>query len=192
MKLTKKNKMYLRRVRFMGILIILILLIGNYLRVDRVNYMPYPPVNEFEAIIKECIVKDDVGIVESYRREITDKNYNILLRIVEAETTSHSINEKENVAQCILNRVDGNEFKGDTVEKIVFQPVQFSPIKDRRYYNVEITETTIQAVENVLHLKQPKHNALFFKAKWCESDWFDKNLSKVKVKDGIHDYYNPK
>jgi len=130
--------------------------------------------------------------IQPYIRNITKENLMILTRIVEAEATGSGINEKENVAQCILNRVDGNVFRGDTVEKIVFQKIQFSPIKDGRYYSVTVTDSTIEAVNNILKLIKPKHNALYFKAKWCDSGWFNRNLSKVNVEDRIHDYYNVK
>jgi N-acetylmuramoyl-L-alanine amidase len=73
----------------------------------------------------------------------------VLYRIVEAEATGKCIEAKKNVASVILNRVHSKDFP-NTITGVVFQKHQFSPIGDKRYWSVEVTEETIQAVDEVV------------------------------------------
>lgn len=86
-------------------------------------------------------VKDDSIIPE------TEKT--VLYRIVEAETTGEGEEAKKNVASTILNRVHNNSFP-NTISEVVFQNYQFSPVSDKRYWSVEVTEETMQAVNDVI------------------------------------------
>jgi len=196
----KINKDVISKLVFVVMLIIVPILIGYIHSNPKDNYDI--SVESIDKILRSDVI--DNAILESnkaevieikiqpYIRNITKENLMILTRIVEAEATGGGINEKENVAQCILNRVDSDIFKGNTVKEIVFQKRQFSPISDKRYYSVVITNSTVKAVDNVLRSIKPKHNVLWFKAKSCESNWFNKNLIQVNVKDNIHDYYDIK
>ena len=84
---------------------------------------------------------------------VTDKEKEILFRIVEAEATGGTVSQKMNVASCVLARVESPDW-GDTIEKVVFDHSngvwQFSPLGDGRYYSVSITDSTKVAVDNVL------------------------------------------
>lgn len=77
----------------------------------------------------------------------------VLYRIVEAEATGECIEAKKNVASVVLNRVHNKDFP-NAITGVVFQKHQFSPIGDKRYWSVEVTEETIQAVDEVI-----KHGA---------------------------------
>ena len=88
-----------------------------------------------------------------YEIEVNDEELAILERIVEAEATGGNVEQKMNVASCILARVRSDEWP-DTIKEVVFQKTgsthQFTPIKDGRYYSVKITDETREAVQNVL------------------------------------------
>ena len=91
---------------------------------------------------------------DSTKIELSATEKNILMRIVEAEATGEDITGKMLVANVVLNRVNNSSFP-DTVEGVVFQRngsvYQFSPIKDGRYYKVEISDETKKAVKRVLN-----------------------------------------
>lgn len=134
-------------------------------------------------------------------KEFYDRNFKkstegiaILERITEAEATSGTLEQKMNVARVVLNRVGSEDFP-DTIEEVVFQKIngryQFSPIYDKRYYSVEVTESTKEAVENVLN-GEVAHSATFFMVrKYSDSDnvsWFDRNLNFL-FNDGVHEFF---
>ena len=100
-----------------------------------------------------------VAIVEyareylAYEYEVSEEEYEILCRIVEAEATGGNIEQKKNVCSCVLARVESGKW-ASTIKGVVFQndgkTWQFSPISDGRYYTVKITEETRQAVDEIL------------------------------------------
>lgn len=127
--------------------------------------------------------------------KLSNSEKNILLRIVEAEATGEDIMGKMLVANVVLNRVKSEHFP-DTVEEVVFQRsgsvYQFSPIKDRRYYEVSISDETKEAVERVLNGEDKSEGALYFmsrsRAMASSVTWFDRSLTKV-FKHGTHEFY---
>lgn len=138
-----------------------------------------------------CDAGGDMNEVYSYlleqRYRITDDDMAILERIVEAEATDGTIEQKMNVTSCILARVESEEFP-NTVEMVVFQPGQFAPIRDKRYFKVKITDSTKEAVKYVLD-NGKLHSYLYFCAD-CESyrsGWFS-TLREFKF-DGMHHYF---
>ena len=126
---------------------------------------------------------------------LDERNYQVLLRIVEAEAGGEGLDGKKLVANVILNRVNHNKFP-DTVEAVVFEKsgghVQFSPTADGRFETVVVSEETIQAVEAVLCGEDNSQGALFFSAR-SKADpdnmsWFDQNL-KWLFAHGGHEFY---
>lgn len=132
---------------------------------------------------------------DSAKIELSATEKNILMRIVEAEATGEDITGKMLVANVVLNRVNNSEFP-DTVEGVVFQRngsvYQFSPIKDGRYYKVEISEDTKKAVKRVLNGEDKSEGALYFMsrsmARASSVTWFDRSLTRV-FKHGTHEFY---
>jgi N-acetylmuramoyl-L-alanine amidase len=126
---------------------------------------------------------------------LSDKEIEILQRIVEAEATGENIKGKILVANVILNRVKDDSFP-DTIEAVVFQKdgntYQFSPIKDNRYWSVKISEETVEAVERVMQGEDYSKGALYFSARSrADSDsmrWFDNNLEFLFAYGG-HEFF---
>lgn len=150
-----------------------------------------------EGLTKNEEVKEAFTTVgdSSAKIKLSSKDKNVLLRIVEAEATGESIRGKMLVANVVLNRVRSSKFP-DTVEKVVFQKngsvYQFSPIKDGRYYKVNISNDTKKAVNRVLNGEDYSQGALFFmsrsRAVSGSVTWFDTKLCKV-FKYGTHEFY---
>lgn len=113
----------------------------------------------------------------------------ILFRIVEAECTGLSKQQKKNVANVILNRVESDIFP-DTIKEVVFQKTsgiyQFSPIADKRYYSVTVTDETIEACEEAVLESDNAYGALFFDA--YVNSWASNN-KKYVFEDGKHKFY---
>lgn len=98
---------------------------------------------------------------------ISQQEYDILLRIVEAEATGKDVLAKMLVANVIVNRVNSRSFPG-SIEEVVFQRneklAQFSPLDDGRYYTVTVTNGTVEAVNRVLAGEDYSQGALYFAA----------------------------
>jgi N-acetylmuramoyl-L-alanine amidase len=127
--------------------------------------------------------------------DLSSKDIKILQRIVEAEATGENIKGKILVANVILNRVNDNNFPNN-LEGVVFQrdgnTYQFSPIKDDRYWSVDITRDTIKAVERVMQGEDYSKGALYFSAR-SKADknsmrWFDNNLDYL-FEYGGHEFF---
>ena len=127
--------------------------------------------------------------------EITTEEYEMLLRIVEAEAGGEDTEGKILVANVVLNRVESDKFP-DTIEEVIFQRngkvTQFSPVADGRYYTVEVSEDTIEAVNRALSGEDLSQGALYFAARSsADSDnmrWFDRHLTFL-FKHGGHEFF---
>ena len=139
--------------------------------------------------------KKAVATKTNYQKPISKKEYAILTRIVEAETTGGDIKSKQIVANVILNRVEASGFP-NTIEEVVFQKTgsifQFSPILDGRYYSVTVTKETKKAVEQALKGKDDSKGALYFANRSYSNPenmaWFDNHL-KYLFTYGGHEYF---
>jgi len=100
-----------------------------------------------------------------------------------------------NGTEVILNRVLAKDF-ASTVYGVIFErsggSPQFAPTADGRYYSVEVTQKTIEAVDKALKDEDLSQGALFFsarsKANPYDMAWFDKNL-KWLFQYGGHEFY---
>lgn len=132
---------------------------------------------------------------KEWKYEISDEDYEVLLRIVEAEAGSEDIEGRMLVAGVVLNRVNSEAFP-DTVKEVVFQrengTAQFSPAYSGRYDKVIVSEETIEAVERVLCGEDISEGALYFASrKYANSDkmrWFDEKLTFL-FSHGGHEFF---
>lgn len=126
---------------------------------------------------------------------LTDKDYEVLLRIVEAEAGGEDEEGKMLVANVILNRVLNDKFP-DTVTEVVFQSengkAQFSPVADGRYDRVKVSEDTIEAVDKVLEGENSSEGALYFVSRKNadpeKMKWFDNHL-RFLFQHGGHEFF---
>ena len=114
-------------------------------------------------------------------------DYNVLLKIVEAEAGGEDIIGKIMVANVILNRVNSDRFPNNVTD-VVYQKSQFSPISDGRINTVSISQETLDAVERALNGEDYSDGAYYFRSVRCNSTWFDNNLRRV-TEHGNHIFY---
>ncbi len=138
----------------------------------------------------------NVSVMErDYVIDITNEDYDNLLRIVEAEAGGEDRKGKLLVANVILNRVMDEQFP-DTVTEVIFQQqegvCQFSPIRDGRFYSVKVSEETVEAVNAALYGEDPSDGALYFMARaYADKEkaaWFDRNLTRL-FSYGGHEFF---
>ena len=128
-------------------------------------------------------------------RMMSDRDYENLLAIVEAEAGTEDIKGRVLVANVIMNRVKHSEFP-DNVTEVVWQSTngvpQFSPTYDGRISQVTITDETREAVRQALDGVDYSEGALFFIQKSAAEShnvkWFEKDLKKL-FKYGVHEFY---
>ena len=137
----------------------------------------------------------DYQVLERQGQTVTDTEFQVLCRIVEAEAGGEDINGRILVANVVLNRVQNEAFP-NTVEGVVFQKYngrfQFSPIYDGRYNRVKVSEETVEAVERALAGEDYSKGALYFVSrKGAAPDrmrWFDNHLTRL-FQYGGHEFF---
>ncbi|MCC8139158.1 MAG: cell wall hydrolase [Lachnospiraceae bacterium] len=122
---------------------------------------------------------------------LEEQEYQILLRIVEAEAGGEDITGKMLVAGVVLNRVKSEAFPGSVTE-VVYEKnngtAQFSPTVDGRLDAISVSADTEQAVARVLGGEDISQGALYFRSVYCDGGWFDRALSRV-CEYGNHIFY---
>lgn len=150
-----------------------------------------------EAVEKEVLMqaqqaKEEAAEKERQERErlkkeravisYTDSDYEVLLRIVQAEAGICDEQGKIMVANVIINRVKSDEFP-DNVTDVVYEKSQFSPVIDGSINTCKVTQTTIDCVERALAGEDYSQGALYFMNRsGSESGnirWFDGRLTFV-------------
>ncbi len=127
--------------------------------------------------------------------DISHEDYEILLRIVEAEAGGEDEDGKLLVANVVLNRVASEEFP-DSISEVVLQSsegvTQFSPVSSGRIWKVTVSSETVSAVDRALAGEDISQGALYFAArKYANAEnmkWFDENLTFL-FKHGGHEFY---
>jgi N-acetylmuramoyl-L-alanine amidase len=136
--------------------------------------------------------------LSSYVFDITEEEIDMLERIVQAEAGGEDMIGRILIANVIMNRIEDEKFP-DTVEDVIFQnkdgEYQFSPVDDERYWSVDITDKTEEAVQRALEGEDYSEGALYFIARKRtnanSAEWFDQNL-KWLFKHGGHEFYREK
>lgn len=140
-------------------------------------------------------VVDYEVLEQTMQYQLSDKDHEALMRIVEAEAGGEDQNGKLLVANVVLNRVNNENFP-DTVWEVVMQKeqgiAQFSPTVDGRYHSVKISEDTKEAVERALYGEDISQGALYFcareKADSEKLQWFDRKLTRLFAY-GHHEFF---
>ncbi len=160
-------------------------------------------LEEVAEKIDDATAPDDVpgNLTFRYNKkmilDLDEENLTALYRIVEAEATDQDVYGRMLVANVVINRTYGGFSK--TVKGVIFQTIggsqQFAPIRDGRYYTVEITAKTREAVDRVLKGEDYSNGALYFFQRDLttaqKAAWFDNEL-KYLFKYGCHEFYTEK
>lgn len=122
---------------------------------------------------------------------LSDRDYKVLLKIVQAEAGNCDKKGRILVANVILNRVESDEFP-DTVAGVVYERNQFSPVIDGSIDRCKVADETIEAVECALAGEDYSEGALYFMNRRTSSGknvrWFDNHLDYL-FKHGSHEFF---
>ena len=124
------------------------------------------------------------------RIKYTDEDYQVLLRIVQAEAGICDPKGKILVADVIINRVPSGKFP-DSVKAVVYQPSQFQPVSNGTINTGKVTAETIECVDRALAGEDYSNGALYFmnrRASGSAASWFDRRLTYLFAHDG-HEFF---
>lgn len=114
-----------------------------------------------------------------------DENY-MLAKIAMAEAEGEDTEGKALVMRVVLNRVESQNFP-DSIEGVIFQKNQFSPIRNGRYDSVEPDEDCYRALELVQGGWDESLGATYFESK-SNSTWHSEHLEFL-FRHGKHYFY---
>ena len=163
---------------------------------ETVAEMPAEIPAEADARLEEEMEKAEPTEADSGRvYELSEEDYDALLRLVEAEASGEDIKGKMLVANVVLNRVESSSFP-DTVKEVIYQRhngrAQFSPVATGKIDRVAVSEETVEAVERALCGEDESCGALYFVAPAyadaANHRWFQKNLTWLFSYNG-HEFY---
>lgn len=149
-------------------------------------------LERFESL--ERIISYEI-LKPRYCIEVSEKDLDTLMRIVEAEAGGEDRTGKLLVANVVINRVRNKKFPNNVTD-VVYQKVQnvtqFSPVSNGRIDEVTISEETKEVVYSALRGEDISGGALFFMArKYAVPEnvaWFDSQLTYL-FSYGGHDFY---
>ena len=124
----------------------------------------------------------------TYSKDWSAKESYLLARIAMAEAEGCNTQTKTLIIMCVLNRVWSDEFP-DTIEEVIFQENQFSPIDNGRWDRVEPNEDCYEAVKVVMEAKYDySGGATYFESCDDEDNWHSRNLEFLYESEGIRFY----
>ena len=124
----------------------------------------------------------------TYSKDWSAKESYLLAKIAMAEAEGCNTQTKTLIIMCVLNRVWSDEFP-DTIEEVIFQENQFSPIDNGRWDRVEPNEDCYEAVKVVMEAKYDySGGATYFENCADEDNWHSRNLEFLYESEGIRFY----
>lgn len=144
----------------------------------------------FEPQIEEesSEIKVDYYPEFTYSKDWSAQESYLLARIAMAEAEGCNTQTKTLIIMCVLNRVWSDEFP-DTIEEVIFQENQFSPIDNGRWDRVEPNEDCYEAVKVVMEAKYDySGGATYFESCSDEDNWHSRNLEFLYESEGIRFY----
>ena len=116
-----------------------------------------------------------------------DDSY-LLAKIAMAEAEGEDTEGKAYVIMVVLNRMLSDEFP-DTIEGVIFQDNQFSPVSNGRFDSVEPNDDCWSALDMVQIDKWDKsQGALYFESCQSDDNWHSRNLEYLFT-HGKHRFY---
>ena len=120
-----------------------------------------------EETVEQVVVEETPEALTGNSFSLEDQEYQVLLKIVEAEAGCEDTEGRMLVANVVMNRVRNGYFP-NTVTEVVYQrqdgTAQFSPVSDGRIDTVNVSQGTIDAVARVMNGEDISQGALFFRS----------------------------
>ena len=124
----------------------------------------------------------------TYSKDWSVEDSYLLAKIAMAEAEGCNTRTKTLIIMSVLNRVWSDEFP-DTIEDVIFQENQFSPINNGRWDRVEPNEDCYEAVRIVMEAKYDySGGATYFESCDDEDNWHSRNLEFLYESEGIRFY----
>lgn len=111
----------------------------------------------------------------------------LLMKIAMAEAEGEDTEGKALVILTVLNRVWNDSFP-DTVEEVIFQKGQFTPVANGRFEKVKANQDCYDALMLVESGWDESQGALYFERTTTESTWHTRNLEELFTY-GNHTFY---
>lgn len=157
--------------------------------VDETEIMVRAVVPEEADVIPTTVPEQETETVEQSKIRSMDWNSDAVYKLAKlamAEAESEDTEGKALVMLVVLNRVWDDEFP-DTIEEVIFQKGQFSPISNGRYDEVEPDEDCYRALQLIQTGWDKSRGATYFESK-SDSTWHSENLTFL-FKHGKHYFY---
>ena len=108
-------------------------MVNNTIEIKTVKFEAIEPQKTIDAqMAMDIIVRESKAINREGDMGITYDEAQMLMKIAMAEAESDGVEGKAMVMAVILNRVNDDRFP-DSIEGVIYQDGQFSPIADGRY-----------------------------------------------------------
>lgn len=149
-----------------------LIIIGQQINLHNSNNSPEPKVE----------------ISQSTNISLSEKEFDLLARIVRAEAQTEPFEGKVAVAAVVLNRVESSQFP-DTIKEVIYEPRQFQPVANGQI-NKSADQESIEAVEAALsHMRDISEGSLFFyNPDIATNRWLDTRETTVVI--GRHVFKN--
>ena len=148
------------------------------------------PIME-ESVQEESAAEETPAEETEDHQGLAEQEYQVLLKIVEAEAGGEDSTGRVLIANVIMNRVRSGRFP-NTITDVVYQRcsgrAQFSPVSDGRIDQVSVSPETVEAVARAMNGEDFSAGALYFRSVYSNSGWFDRALHRV-LEHGNHIFY---
>lgn len=144
-----------------------------------------------EKAAEEVRKKEEEARKAALRIPYSEQDYQVMLKIVQAEAGGCDSTGKILVANVIMNRVRSKQFP-DNITSVVYERSQFSPVSNGSINRVKVTQDTIDCVNRALDGEDYSQGALYFmnrKASYSGNvRWFDGRLTFL-FSHGGHEFF---
>lgn len=151
---------------------------------------------ETEVVKREALMQAKEAREELERKQraivrYSERDLEVLQRIVQAEAGGQDAEGKMLVANVILNRVRSKSFPNNITD-VVYEPKQFTPVMTGVINTVSVSDETRRCVERALEGEDYSDGATYFMnrrtAASHNSSWFDRHLTYVRTHGG-HEFF---
>ena len=127
-------------------------------------------------------------LMEERRRQYTEAQADVwsftkddeylMARLAMAEQEDGDIKSKALVIRTIINRVDSDNFP-DTVQEVIFETDQFTPVNNGRWERVEPDAACYEALELVKNGWDESQGATYFELTTSKATWHNTSLIRL-------------
>ena len=154
-------------------------LIAPLMKYDKQKYL----------VLYKKIMKNAEDSPETIYDVTTDKEFDTICKVVEAEIGGGDFDSKCNVASSIIERYYSDRFPDGWIN-LIFQDIQYSTVLSGAYLNVTVSQSTIDAIEYSFSVENTAQGCTYFHS--GNSEWHEDNLEFVFEDTSGHKFYREK